>query len=130
MSTQSYSATQSPAAEANPVSISAGFESCSPPAASRPLSPGTKRARLHRKRRRQGLRAVRVLVHEKDIEAMVWLGYLKEEERDDPEALGMAVYCAVDMALDEAKYSIARDRAHSNVTRNYRGTRPAVTRHR
>jgi hypothetical protein len=103
MSTPPDSEAHSPAADAVSASLPAG-----PEPLSKPLSPGTKRARRHRKRRRQGFRSVRVLVNEKDIEAMVRLGYLKEHERGDPEALGMAVYCAADMALDETKNLIAR----------------------
>jgi len=93
---------------ASPSGAPAATDSSSPPAPS--TSPGAKRARLHRKRRRQGLRPVQVLLHERDIEAMIYLGHLKEEQRHDSYDLRRAVYSVVDMALDGAKYSIARGR--------------------
>ena len=96
-------------ASASPPGEAVAIDSSSPPAPS--TSPGARRASLHRKRRRQGFRSVRVLVHNRDIEAMVSLGHLKEEKRGDPEELERAVYSVVDMALDGAKYPIARGRA-------------------
>jgi hypothetical protein len=85
------------------------------PGASAVPSAGARRARLHRRRRRQGLRPVQVLLHERDIEALVRLGHLREKERQDLDALQRAVYSAVDMALDRAKLAIARERApHRN----------------
>jgi len=74
-------------------------------------SPGAKRARRLRKRRRQGLRPVQVLLHRSDIEAMIRLGHLKQEEVQDAEALGRAVYGVVDLFLDKAKIAIGRERA-------------------
>jgi len=50
-------------------------------------------------------------LHHRDIEAMICLGHLKEEERHNREALGRAVYAVIDMALDSAKYALARGRA-------------------
>jgi hypothetical protein len=76
---------------------------CSSPA---PLSPAAKRARFYRKRRRDGIRPVKVLLHDIDIKALVYMGYLKPEQRQNPESLAIAVYCAVDMELDAAKYAI------------------------
>jgi hypothetical protein len=56
------------------------------------------------------LRPVQVLLHRTDIDAMIRLGHLKEEELQDPKALGMAVYAVVDMFLDRTKYALARGR--------------------
>ncbi len=39
------------------------------------------RMRVHRARRRNGLRSVRVLLHETDIDALVEKGFLKKERR-------------------------------------------------
>ena len=49
------------------------------------------RVRLHRKRRRSGLQYVRVVLHVTDIDALIRQGSLKEEQRQDPEAIQTAV---------------------------------------
>ena len=108
MSTPPDSAPELPASAPSPVE-SAASDVSSPPAPS--ASHGARRARLLRKRRRQGLRPVQVLLHRTDIEAMIRLGHLKEEELQDAEALGRAVYGVVDLFLDNAKVAIARGRA-------------------
>jgi hypothetical protein len=58
---------------------------------SRPPSPAAQRMRRYRKQRKQGLRPVRILLDEMDIEALIRLRLLKEDERQDVEALETAV---------------------------------------
>jgi hypothetical protein len=108
MSTAPDSLTHLPATKAAVVSTDAPVASAasdvrSPPA---PLSPAAKRARLHRQRRREGIRPVTVLLRELDIEALLQLGHLKPELRENPEALARAVYCALDLTLDNEKCAI------------------------
>jgi hypothetical protein len=47
--------------------------------------------RRYRKQRRQGLRSVRILLDETDIDALIRMRLLKEERRQDVEALQTAV---------------------------------------
>jgi hypothetical protein len=47
--------------------------------------------RRYRKQRRQGLRSVSILLHETDIDALIRMRLLKEEQRQDVEALQAAV---------------------------------------
>ena len=47
--------------------------------------------RRYRKQRRQGLRPVRILLDEMDIDALIRMRLLKEERRQDAEALQTAI---------------------------------------
>ncbi len=47
--------------------------------------------RLYRKRRREGMRYVRIPLHVTKIDDLVRLGFLRGEQCQDPEALQMAV---------------------------------------
>ena len=47
--------------------------------------------RRYRKQRRRGLRSVRILLDETDIDAFIHLGLLKEDRHQDEEALRTAV---------------------------------------
>ena len=58
---------------------------------SRSSSPAAQRMRRYRKQRRQGLRPIRILLDETDVEALLRMGLLKEHQRDDVEALQTAV---------------------------------------
>jgi hypothetical protein len=58
---------------------------------SRSPSPRALRMRHYRKQRRQGLRSVRILLHETDIDALIRMRLLKEDQRQDVEALQAAV---------------------------------------
>jgi hypothetical protein len=49
------------------------------------------RMRHYRKRRRNGLRSVRVLLHETEIDSLIDQGFLKEERRDDGNAIEKAI---------------------------------------
>jgi hypothetical protein len=64
-------------------------DSISPP--SRSSSPAAQRMRHYRKQRRRGLRSVRILLDETDIDALIRMRLLKEDQRQDVEALQTAV---------------------------------------
>ena len=49
------------------------------------------RLRLYRKRQRQGLQYVRILLHVTDIDGLIRLGLLKDDQRTDADALQAAV---------------------------------------
>jgi hypothetical protein len=53
--------------------------------------PPAERMRRHRARRRNGLRSVRVLLHETEIDALVEKGFLNPERRHAPEAVEKAI---------------------------------------
>jgi hypothetical protein len=65
----------------------------------RHTSPAAERMRLHRERRRQGLRCLIVELREAEIEALVGMGLLKNQTRDDPEAVSEALYEHLDRTL-------------------------------
>jgi len=54
-------------------------------------SPAAQRMRRYRKQRKQGLRPVRILLGQADIDALIRMRLLKEDQRQDPEALQTAV---------------------------------------
>ena len=58
---------------------------------SRSSSSAAQRMRRYRKQRRQGLRPVRILLDETDIDALIRMRLLKEDQRQDPKALETAV---------------------------------------
>ena len=64
-------------------------DSISPP--SRSSSPAAQRMRHYRKQRRRGLRSVRIRLDETDIDALIRMRLLKEDQRQDVEALQTAV---------------------------------------
>jgi hypothetical protein len=64
-------------------------DSISPPSLS--SSPAARRMRRYRKQRRQGLRSVRILLDETDIDALIRMRLLKEDQRQNVEALQAAV---------------------------------------
>jgi hypothetical protein len=68
---------------------------------SRSSSPAAQRMRRYRKQRRQGLRSVRILLDETDIDAFIRRGLLKEDQRQDEEALRTAVMTLVYRAADD-----------------------------
>jgi hypothetical protein len=55
-----------------------------------PLS-AAERMRHYRKRRRNGLRSVRVLLHATEIDSLIHQGLLKQERRDDGDAIENAI---------------------------------------
>ena len=68
---------------------------------SRSSSPAAQRMRRYRKQRRQGLRPVRILLDETDIDALIRMRLLKEERRQDAEALQTAVLGLLYRAEDD-----------------------------
>jgi hypothetical protein len=64
-------------------------------------SPAAQRMRRYRKQRRQGLRPVRILLDEMDVDAFIRLGLLKEDQRQDEEALRTAVMTLVYRAAED-----------------------------
>ena len=66
----------------------------------RSSSPAAQRMRRYRKQRRQGLRPVRILLDEMDIDALIRMGFLKEDQRQDVEALQTAVLTLVYRAVE------------------------------
>ena len=58
---------------------------------SRSSSFAAQRMRRYRKQRRHGLRSVRILLDETDIDALIRMRLLKEDQRQDAEALQTAV---------------------------------------
>ena len=58
---------------------------------SRSPSPAAVRMRRYRKQRRRGLRSVRILLDETDIDALIRMRLLKEDQRQNVEALQAAV---------------------------------------
>lgn len=54
-------------------------------------SPAAERMRRSRRRRRQGLRSVRLAVREAEIKRLLEAGLLNEADRNDGEAIGRAV---------------------------------------
>jgi hypothetical protein len=73
-------------------------DSISPP--SRSSSPTAQRMRLYRKQRRHGLRSVRILLDKVDIDALIRMRLLKEDQRQDVEALQTAVLTLVYRVLE------------------------------
>jgi hypothetical protein len=57
----------------------------------RSSTPAAQRMRRYRKQRRQGLRSVRIPLHETDCDVLIRMGLLKEDQRQDPKALQKAV---------------------------------------
>ena len=68
---------------------------------SRSSSPAAQRMRRYRKQRRQGLRSVRILLDETDIDALIRMRLLKEDQRHDVEALRAAVLGLLYRAEDD-----------------------------
>ena len=65
--------------------------------------PVSERMRLYRQRRRQGIRFVRIPLHVTSIDDLIWFGLLKQEQRQDEEALRAAVLILLHQALEEAR---------------------------
>ena len=62
-------------------------------------SPAAERMRRHRARRRLGCRCIQVEVAEFDLAGLVRLGYLDPDDRDDPIAIGDALYRLFDQTI-------------------------------
>ena len=57
------------------------------------------RMRLHRERRRQGLRCLMIELRETEIDVLVAKGLLSSETRDDPRVVCEALYAHLDQTL-------------------------------
>ena len=57
----------------------------------RSSSPVAQRMRRYRKQRRQGLRSVRIPLHETDCDVLIRMGLLTEDQRQDHKALQKAL---------------------------------------
>jgi hypothetical protein len=64
-----------------------------------PRSPAAERMRLHRERRRNGLRCMMIELRETEIDALISRGLLKPEMRNKLSALGAAFYEFLDSTL-------------------------------
>lgn len=64
-----------------------------------PMSPAAERMRRHRQRRRDGLRCVMVELRETEIDALVAKKMLKQETRNDTNAIIEALYAFLDRTL-------------------------------
>ena len=64
------------------------------------LSPAAERMRLFRERKRKGLRCVTIEVHEDEIDALVRMGLLAPEMRNDANAIIEAMYAFFDRTLN------------------------------
>lgn len=67
----------------------------------RPTS-AAERMRLHRERRRNGMRCLMIELHVTEIEALVRIGLLQVETRNDPNAIREALYGYLDQTLGRA----------------------------
>jgi len=64
--------------------------------------PAAERMRAYRTRRRNGLRCVRILLHETEIDALIEKGFLKQERRHHSDAVQDAIDCFICSALGDA----------------------------
>jgi hypothetical protein len=66
-------------------------------------SPAAARMRLHRERRRQGLRCLMIELRETEIDVLVGRGLLNSETRHDPRAVTEALYAHLDQTLSSVQ---------------------------
>ena len=66
------------------------------------------RMRVYRQRRRNGLRAIRVLMHETQNEVLITKGFLKQERRRNQNAVDSAVDGFLCCAFCEAASDVPR----------------------
>ena len=64
-----------------------------------PRSAAAQRMRLHRQRRKTGLRCVTVELRVMEIEALIRKGLLTSETRNDLTAIREALYCHLEVTL-------------------------------
>jgi hypothetical protein len=65
-----------------------------------PPSAAAKRMRLHRERRRLGLRCLTIELRETEVIELTRRGFLRSEDQIEPEAVRKAFYLFLDRALD------------------------------
>ena len=71
-------------------------------------SPVAERMRLYRQRRRQGIQYARIPLHVTKIDEFIKLGLLKEDQRQNAEALGVLVLNLVQQVVEEIRDAHAR----------------------
>jgi hypothetical protein len=71
-----------------------------PPTTEPACSAAAERMRLHRERRRQGLRCLTIELRETEIDALVREGLLERETRNDANAIIDALYAHLNRTLD------------------------------
>jgi hypothetical protein len=64
-----------------------------------PCSAAAERMRLHRERRRMGLRCLTIELRETEIDALIHRGLLRADMRNDPSAVTKALYAHLDGTL-------------------------------
>src|SRR5262249_40255949 len=76
-----------------------------PPPTTEPASrsPAAERMRLHRQRRRNGLRCFMIELRETEIDALIRNGLLPPEKRRDYESVQSALYAFLDDAFGELR---------------------------
>ena len=67
----------------------------------RSSSPAAQRMRRYRKQRKQGLRYIPIPLHETDIDALIRMRLLKDEQRQDVDALQTAILTLVYRAIED-----------------------------
>jgi hypothetical protein len=70
-----------------------------PPTEPAARSAAAERMRLHRERRRNGMRCLTIELRETEIDALIRKGLLKSETRNDPSAVSDALYAFLDDTL-------------------------------
>jgi hypothetical protein len=70
-------------------------------ATAEPINPSSaaKRMRLHRERRRAGMRCLMIELRETEIDALIRKGFLKAETRKDTSKIADAIYAYFDHEL-------------------------------
>ena len=68
-----------------------------------PRSAGAERMARHRKRRRDGLRCLRIEMRETEIDALIELGLLRNDDRQNRNAILSAVYTFFDRTLGSVR---------------------------
>ena len=66
---------------------------------SKSLGPSARRMRLHRERRRDGMRCLMVELHDTEVDALVRRGLLRPETRHDRNAIADALYDHLERTL-------------------------------
>ena len=64
-------------------------------------SPGAQRMRRYRKQQRQGLRYIPIPLHVSEIDALIRMRLLKDEQRQDVDALQTAILTLVYRAIED-----------------------------
>ena len=65
-------------------------------------TPAAERMRLHRERRRRGLRCLMIELRETEVDALIRGGLLEQETRNDRNAVLKALYCHFNRTLAPA----------------------------